>query len=62
MTEKKPEENRVFMKCRNPAKKCDSMEVVEVKYGSGVTRLYRCVKCNHHQAVGVGGKVDIRSL
>lgn len=55
----KPEEKRVFMKCRNP--RCTSIEVVEIKYAPG-TRLYRCPKCNHAVTVPVGGKVDLRSL
>lgn len=59
--QKPPEEKRVFMKCRNPHKRCPSIEAVEVKYSQG-TRLYRCVKCNHHEAVSVGGKMDIRSV
>jgi len=54
-----PEQKRVFMKCRN--QRCASIEVVEVKYAQG-TRLYRCVKCNQHVAIPVGGKMDLRAL
>lgn len=57
--DKKPEEKRVFMKCKNP--KCSSIEVIEVKYSPG-TRLYRCAQCKQHVAIPVGGKVDLRSL
>lgn len=61
MTRKSPpdERPRHAMKCRNP--KCDSNEVYEVR-NTGTSRLYLCVRCNHPIAVGVGGKVDLRSL
>jgi hypothetical protein len=52
-------EKRVFMRCKNP--KCESIEVVEIAYAPG-TRLYRCVKCNMHHPVQVGGKMDMRHL
>lgn len=59
-TAKKPlEEKRAFMKCRNA--RCDSIEVVEIKYSAG-TRMYRCTKCNRVTAVPVGGKMDLRSI
>ena len=53
------ERPRHFMKCRNP--KCTSNEVYEVR-NTGSSRLYMCVKCSYPIAIGVGGKVDLRSL
>lgn len=53
------ERPRHFMKCRNA--KCDSIEVVEMKYAAG-TRLYQCVKCKRSFPVMVGGKMDLRLL
>lgn len=52
--------NPVFMKCKNQPK-CNSIQVVEVAYTEG-TRLYRCVKCNMHWPIQVGGKMDVRQL
>lgn len=63
MTNPKPTRGKVgkpvFMKCQNP--KCDSIQVVEIAYAEG-TRLYRCVKCNMHRPIQVGGKMDMRHL
>lgn len=59
MTTKNPDPNAISMKCRNPAKKCNSMTAVEMKVPNARARLYRCTKCSFTMVVSVGGSFNL---